>query len=153
MLQARRSHTSLAATHNSNVGYQAAIHERSIMNDYSHDAGASEDGKDKYLWAAIIALALLALPHSPFQDTFKILARTAIVFGVYTPYVWPHLSDIRSRAVFALLCFAHIAIVYEMYPRILHEGFISLGIAAIVELTLFSIPGGWIIVHSRTHGK
>jgi hypothetical protein len=151
MLQARRSHTSLAATHNSNVRYQAAIHGFSTMNDYSHDAGASDDGKDKYLWAGIIALALLALPHSPFQDTFKILAWTAIVFGVYTPYVWPHLFDIRSRAVFALLCVAHIAIVYETYPRIPHEGFIPLGIAAIVELILFSIPGGWIIVHSRTH--
>ena len=35
------------------------------MNDYSHDAGASQDGINKYLWAAIIALALLALPDSP----------------------------------------------------------------------------------------
>jgi hypothetical protein len=151
MLQARRSHTSLAATHNSNLRYQAAIHERSIMNDHSHDAGASDGGKDRYLWAVIIAFALLALPHSPFQDTFKILAWTAVVFGVYTPYVWPHLFDTRSRAVFALVCMAHLAIVYEMYSRIPHDGFIFLGVAAIVELILFSVPGGWIIVHSRTH--
>ena len=120
------------------------------MNDYLRDAGASEDGKDKYLWAAIIALALLALPESPFQDALKILAWTAIVFGIYTPYVWPHLFDTRSRAIFALLCVAHIAIVYEIYRRLPHEGFIPLGIAAIVELILFSVPGGWIIVHSRT---
>jgi hypothetical protein len=121
------------------------------MNDYSHDTGVSQDGINKYLLAAIIALALLASPDSRFQDAFKVLTWTAIVFGVYTPYVWPHLLDIRSRAVFALLCVAHISIVSEIYTRIPHEGFISIGIAAIAELILFSIPGGWIIVHARTH--
>ena len=121
------------------------------MNDYSREAGGSDDGKDKYFWAVIIALALLTLPHSPLQNTFKILTWTALVFGAYTPYVWPHVFDIRSRVVFALVCFAHISIVYEMYSRIPHEGFIAIGLASVVELILFSVPGGWIIVHSRTH--
>jgi hypothetical protein len=140
-----------------NVGYNSDFrsqggNKRALrMNDYSHDAGVSQDGISKYLLAAIIALALLALPASRFQDAFKVLTWTAIVFGVYTPYVWPHLFDMRSRAVFALLCVAHISIVFGMYTRIPHEGFTSLGIAAIAELILFSIPGGWIVVHSRTH--
>jgi predicted membrane channel-forming protein YqfA (hemolysin III family) len=121
------------------------------MTDYSDDAPESDDRMRKYIFGAIVAFALLAVPNSRFQDTFKILVWTAIVFGSYTPLVWPHIFDLLSRAVFALLVVVHLGIVCEAYPRISHEGYISISIVAIIELVLFSVPGGWLIVRSRAH--
>jgi hypothetical protein len=119
-------------------------------NDDPDNDEASADGKLRYSWAAVIIFALLSLPQSRFQDTFKILTWTAIVFGSYTPYVWPYLFDLSSCAVFASVCLSHVLIVYELYAHIPHEGFIWIGLAAVVELIFFSVPGGWIIVHSRS---
>jgi predicted membrane channel-forming protein YqfA (hemolysin III family) len=98
-------------------------------------------------------LAVLAIPHTRFQWLFKALAWTAIVFGVYAPYVWPHVCDLLSRIAFLGLVVLHISVVSLTYSRLPGDGFIAIGMIAVVELLVFSIPGGWIIVRSRDKRK
>jgi hypothetical protein len=111
------------------------------------DARSSMPGA---FWIALLLTCLLAIPESRFQGFFKLLAWTLIVFGPYCSYVWPHIHDIPTVVAFGLVCVTHILIVFLLYQVVRVDGFLVIGATAIAELLLFSIPAGWIIVHSRS---
>lgn len=115
----------------------------------SGDLREPGDGIKKYLWGCVTIFGVLALPHSRFQDIFKMTVWTVIVFGVYTPLVWSSVRDKISVLVLLLIYLFHFLVMYVAYPRIPHDDYIPIGIITILEMVVFSVPGGWLVVRSR----
>ena len=122
------------------------INDRENSNEESSEKAETSRG----FWIALVVLALLAIPASRLQNAFKILEWTLILCGACGAYVIPYVRDASTIVVFSCICIAHALIVWALYPFVLNEGYLAIGGAVIAEILIFSIPAGWIIVHSRS---
>lgn len=121
-------------------------------DDKSDDHRKPDDSIKKYLWGCVIVFSVLALPHSRFQDLFKMAVWTVIVLGVYTPIVWPSVRDKLSVIVLLSVYLSHFLVMYVAYPHIPHDDYIFIGIITVLEGVVFSVPAGWLIVRARRNG-
>ena len=126
---------------------------RMSMFDYMRTSTSRSTSRwpNQLVWAFFISIIILSLPASRFQNPLKAAFWTLVLAYAYCPYVVPHVRNTASASVFALMCVCHTAIVYFTYSTLLQAGYLYIGILVVVEILIFSIPGGWIIAHSPNH--
>lgn len=104
---------------------------------------------EKYLYCAVIVLALFALPETSVQTYIKMGVWTLILVGSTSPYIRSSIFDAVSRLTIAALCLVHCSIMLLSYSLIESNGYLAIGVAIIVEIILFSVPVGWLKVRRR----
>jgi hypothetical protein len=108
----------------------------------------------KYVIGLCFFLAVLAHPDSRFQAYLNESLWSVIVLGFITLYVWPFLADVISIGVLALIFLFHFAVMWALYPRIPHHGYIAMGLVALAEIAICGLPVVWLVVrHQRLKRK
>ncbi len=107
----------------------------------------------KWLWILIILGAVLAIPDTRYQRLFKMAEWTIIVFGIYSPYVLPYVRDLRTVLAFSAICVFHVLIMWLLSPVAMWDGYLGIGVVGVIELLIFSIPGGIIVAYTKGKRK
>jgi hypothetical protein len=104
---------------------------------------------NRYAMGAVIVFALAALPNTRFQPLFKMAVWTTILIAGVFSAVRPMRIDVVVRIVVGALCLLHFGLMVVSFPLIAEDGYIGIGLALVIEIVLFSIPMGWLVLRSR----
>jgi hypothetical protein len=109
----------------------------------------------KYAIGLCVVLVVLAHPTSRFQAFLNMSIWSVLVLGFITLYVWPFLADALAISVLALIFVFHFAVMWGLYPRVPHHGYIAIWFAGFVEIAVCWLPIIWLDVRSkrRTRGR
>jgi hypothetical protein len=103
----------------------------------------------KYTIGICVFLAVLAHPASRFQDFLNMSIWSILVLGFVTLYVWPFLNDALAIGVLALIFLFHFVVMWGLYPRIPHHGYIAICLVGFLEIAICWLPIIWLDVRSK----
>jgi hypothetical protein len=103
----------------------------------------------KYAIGLCVVLAVLAHPTSRFQAFFNMSIWSVLVLGFITLYVWRFLTDTLSIVVLVLIFLFHFGVMWSLYPRMPHHGYIAICLAGLIEIVICWLPIIWLDVRSK----
>jgi hypothetical protein len=104
----------------------------------------------KYVMGCAIALSIMALPTSRFQDMLKMGVWTTILLGFIVVYAWPFVIDVIAVLVIGAIAIGHFTVMWFAYPRIPHHGYIAIGLVTACEFVVCLLPIAWLDARSET---